>query len=130
VDGIVGNPLYQLNYPDFTAHKIADDLYYLFNKTPDVYRFSDQGATVLVYFTGSLMWGFGGDVNKPEQSVIRVYNDTWPEGRDVIQFSFKAGTVRGVGYQDGELTVVTDTTRPSGTKHNEVRTPLQWRVTY
>ena len=130
VDGIVSNPLYQLRYPELTAHKIADDLYYLFSKTPDVYRFSEQGATVMVYFTGSLMWGFGGDVNKPEQSVIRVYNATWPEGQDIAQFSFKAGTVRGIGYQQGKLTVVTDSTRPSGVKQHEIRKPRQWQIAF
>lgn len=126
-------PLWQISYPDFSATPIVDDTFYLHVTVPAVYRFPEQNLSVLVYFTGSIAWGFGGDVNKPEYSVIRVYNDRWPAGQDIARFGFSSGIVRSVAAEttdDGQstLVVLTDPTRPSGVEGSEVLPPKQWRV--
>lgn len=47
----------------------------------------------MIYYTGSFDFAFGGDSSRPKFSVLRIYNQQYPEGRDIVRFSFKAGTV-------------------------------------
>lgn len=124
-------PLWQATTDELVAEQIVADTYYLHCKLPDVYRFAAADTTVLVYFTGNLSWGFGGDVNKPQNSVIRVYNPAYPDGKDIASISFAGGMIRDVSLQtddegNSELILLGDTTRPSGAKHNEIRPPRQW----
>ncbi len=124
-------PLWQATTDELVAEQIVADTYYLHCKLPDVYRFAAADTTVLVYFTGNLSWGFGGDVNKPQSSVIRIYNPAYPDGKDIASISFAGGMIRDVSLQtddagNTELILLGDTTRPSGAKHNEIWPPRQW----
>ena len=103
----------------FAARHIATDSYYLHEKLPDIYWFDDLNVRVMVYFVGSLSWGFGGDVNRPKYSVVRVYSDDYPYGQDIASFSFAAGMIRDVSAVmtpagQLQLTLLGDVRRPSG----------------
>jgi hypothetical protein len=52
--------------------KIAEDTYFTFVRPPVVFRPKGFGGLVLVYYTGSVNYGFGGDSSRPEFSFIRI----------------------------------------------------------
>ena len=130
-------PLWQGERDTFRAHKVDPDTFYLHAKLPDMYDFAEINSRIMVYFNDSLSWGFGGDVTKPKFSILRIYNATWPEGKDIAKFSFSAGMVRDIRLAEGSeagdatirLQVLTDPARPSGAEDKKERPARQWRVT-
>jgi hypothetical protein len=107
--------------------KIAEDTYFTFVRPPVVFRPKGFGGLVLVYYTGSVNYGFGGDSSRPEFSFIRIYNETYKEGLDVAKFGFKAGTIVHVEWRDNALIATGDPNRPAAAQ-KEPRPARIWRI--
>lgn len=108
----VDDKLWQVSRQDFSRQLLTEDPYFTFARPPRVFYPLGFAGTVLVYYVDSVHFGFGGDSSRPKYSVVRVYTDAAPEGRDLAKLSFRAGTVVNVQYQDETLLLHADPTPP------------------
>lgn len=121
----VDNVLWQVDQATYQRHLLTKDPYFTFSRPPRLFRPDGFPGTVLVYYEGSVSYGFGGDCSRPRYSILRVFTESRPAGIDLARFSFKAGTLVDVEYRNGELIVTGDPSRPG---EPERRAPRVWRV--
>jgi len=119
--------LWQVEYDGFNKAQLSTKPYYSFVRPPKVFLFEDSNEQVIVYYTESYDFAFGGDSSRPKYSVVRIYNSENPEGRDIIKFGFKAGAVVSVikvadGYQ-----LITDPSLPAMAEKPRV-SPRKWKI--
>ena len=121
--------LWQARYEGLEKQLISDDPYYVHARTPKVFVFDDPEEQMLVYYEGSFDFGFGGDASRPKFSVLRLYNEQHPEGIDLIEIGFKAGTVIEVERVDGAYIVSTDPSLPRMVDKPGVP-PRKWKIEF
>ena len=82
---------------------------------PIVRRPDGFDGVLLVHHKNDIEWKFGLH-DRPEKSLLRLYNHQHPEGKDILEVSAKLGAIVDVGYdpKDDALEVVIDTSRPDG----------------
>lgn len=100
---------------DHTTYKqilLSEDPYYSFSRPPKIFKPEGLDGEVLVYYVGSLDWGFGGNSSRPQYSVVRLFSDAYPQGIDLVKFAFKAGTIVEVEFRDKALILTGDPTVP------------------
>ena len=118
--------LWLINHTTHEQTKLTDDPYYSFSRPPKVFKPEGLNGEVLVYYVGSIAYGFGGDCCRPQYSVVRLFSSTRPQGIDLIKFAFKAGTIVEVDFKDGALVLTGDPSRP---RTDEDRLPPRlWQV--
>lgn len=117
--------LWQVSHATYARKLLTEDPYFPFNRPPRVFLPEGFMGVVLVYYTGSVDFGFGGDSSRPKYSVIRLYTEDYPSGHDVARFSFRAGTIIDVKYVDDFLILYGDPSRPSSKKRLP---PRLWRI--
>ncbi len=104
--------LWQVDKANLKKTKIAEDLYFVFEKPPMIFKPKGFEGIIVIYYTGSVDYGFGGDSSRPEFSHIRIYNDQFTNGTDIAKFGFKAGTIVDVKWSNGALILTGDPSRP------------------
>lgn len=104
--------LWQVDVTTLEKVKIAGDLYYSFIRPPKIFISKDNNEIAVIYYTGSRNYAFGGNSSRPKLSVIRIYNSKFPEGKDIVNFSFKAGTIIDITWKNDGLILVGDPTPP------------------
>ncbi len=100
--------------------------------TPSLRVFSNSKADeqVLVYYSKEdYIYGFGGDVQRPRKSFIRFFDEATPEGRDLAEFSYKAGMIVDVEFAGADLILTGDRNRPSLVKDNK-RPQTKWKLSF
>lgn len=105
--------LWQVERTTLKKEKLAGDIYFSFERPPMVFSPSGFGGVVIVYYTGSFLYAYGGDNSRPKFSVIRIYNNDFPDGKDVAKFGFKAGTIVDVRWENESLILTGDPSRPA-----------------
>jgi hypothetical protein len=121
--------LWQLNKNTFTKNTVSEDVYYSFVRPPMVFKPGGFNGTVVVYYTGSINYAFGGDSSRPEWSVLRIYTEDYPDGIDIAKFGFKAGTIIDVQWKDEALIVTGDPSLP-GMAQQPARAVRVWEVKF
>lgn len=121
--------LWQLNKNTFTKNIVSEDVYYSFVRPPMVFKPNGFNGTVVVYYTGSVDYAFGGDSSRPEWSVLRIYTEDYPDGIDIAKFGFKAGTIIDVQWNDEALIVTGDPSLP-GMARQPARAVRVWEVKF
>jgi hypothetical protein len=119
--------IWQVDKNNLEKHKIAEDPYFTFVRPPMIFRPEGFGGLVLVYYIGSVNYGFGGDSSRPEFSYIRIYNDKFEQGLDIAKFGFKAGTIVNVEWENNALIATGDPSRPAAA-YQEPRPARVWRI--
>ena len=82
---------------------------------------------VVIYYTGSVDYGFGGNSSRPKYSFIRIYNERFKQGLGVAKFGFKAGTIVDIKWIDNALVVTSDPSRPLAT-NQKVMARRIWKI--
>ncbi|WP_024460860.1 hypothetical protein [Marinimicrobium sp. LS-A18] len=121
----VRSKLWQVSHADYSRVLLSESPYYSFSRPPRTFRPDGFNGVVLVYYVGSVDYGFGGDCSRPKYSVIRLYSDRYPEGHDVARLSFRAGTIVDVRYEQEALVLYGDPTRPG---ESPSRRPRVWHL--
>ena len=121
--------LWQVSYDNLEKVLISDDPYYTHARTPKVFVFDQPEEQILVYYEGSFDFAFGGDSSRPKYSVLRLYNAQYPEGVDLIEIGFKAGTVIEVERVDGSYIVTTDPSLPRMTEKSRASL-RKWKIVF
>ena len=119
--------LWQVEYNDLNKTQLSTTPYYSFVRPPKVFIFEDANEQIVVYYTESYSFAFGGDSSRPKYSVVRIYNSEFPQGRDVIKFGFKAGTVLDVIKIDDGYQLIADPSLPAMAEKSRV-SPRKWKV--
>lgn len=119
--------LWQVEYNGLNKTRLSNDPYYTSTRPPKVFIFKDASEELVVYYTGSFDYAFGGDSSRPEYSVLRVYNAQHPEGLDIVKFGFKAGTIVDVKKMEGGYLVTGDPSRPAMADMPRL-SPRIWKV--
>lgn len=134
----VQDKLYQINIKDFQQRLIAEDVFlsrsYVsnFEKTSLpllVVAGKDRQAVFVVYYSGKWAYGFGGDVSRPKYSVVRIYNQQYPQGKDIVKFGLKAGVIEELKFADDKIFVRCDPGQPTDSKEKRKKNnSLFWIV--
>jgi len=119
------NKLWQVSHADYSRSLLTEDPYFTFDRPPRLFRPEGFAGTVLVYYTGSVDFGFGGDSSRPKHSVIRLFSEDYPSGHDIARFAFPAGTIVDIKYDNGALILYGDPSRPGSEKRLP---PRLWRL--
>ncbi len=119
--------LYQVNSASLKKTQIASDLYYCFLRPPMVFQPKGLDSVIVVYYVGSLNYGFGGDASRPEFSHIRIYNKKFPQGLEIAKFGLKAGTIVDIKSDAHHLTVTGDPSRPAAASQ-EPKPARIWKI--
>src|SRR5690606_25441905 len=90
--------LWLINHTTYEQTQLTEDPYYSFSRPPKVFKPDGLAGEVLVYYVGSISYGFGGDSDRPEYSVVRLFSNAYPQGIDLIKFAFKAGTIVDIEF--------------------------------
>ena len=117
--------LWQVKYNGLSKLRLSDDPYYAFGRPPKIFVFADE--RVVVYYTGSYDFAYGGDASRPQFSVLRVYNPDHPDGYDMIKIGFKAGVVLDVRKQGDSYLLITDPSFPAMARKPRVA-PRKWII--
>lgn len=126
--GYSDSRLWQVDRRTLHNTEVATDAYYVFDRPPMVFREKGFNGVVVVYYTGDFSYAFGGDSSRPEFSIIRIYNDRYPEGKDIVKIGFKGGTIVDVKADNGSLILTGDPSRPM--MAHQPRLPARiWKVT-
>ncbi len=110
--------------------KVATDVNGYYGYPSHLVRiFEPEGfkGTLVVYYTGSHLFGFGGDSFRPRQSHLMLYNDTFPEGKKLLSLSYKSGLIAEIQFTDGKLILTGDCSRPRQVDKHE-RPQKTWQV--
>jgi len=119
--------LWQVEYDGLNKKPLTKEPYFTFDRPPKVFIFRDAGEQLLVYYTGSYSYAYGGDSSRPQYSVLRVYSAQYPEGRDIVKVGFKAGTVLDVSKVDDGYVLTTDPSLPAMAEKPRVP-PRKWKI--
>ncbi|MBT4760736.1 MAG: hypothetical protein HOO06_03470 [Bdellovibrionaceae bacterium] len=123
----VDSRLWQVERETLSKKELTDDVYYSFSRPPKIFSFPNEKSLVLVYYVGSIDFAFGGDSSRPEFSVIRIYDEKYSEGIDVVKFGFKAGTIVDINLKNNTFTAMGDPSLPSMV--SEKRDPeRRWQI--
>jgi hypothetical protein len=117
--------LWQVSHQDYSRQLLTEDPYYTSARPPRVFQPEGFTGTVLVYYTGSVDFGFGGDSSRPKNSVIRLFTKEYPSGHEVARFAFRAGTIVDVKFEGGSLILYGDPSRPASDKRLP---PRVWKL--
>ena len=121
--------LWQVERETFNQSLIVKDPYFTFARPPMVFSPEGFNGHILIYYKESFNYGFGGDSSRPKYSFIRIYNDTYPEGKDIAQFGFKAGTIVNLEWKESSVFVTGDRSRPS--QSEKPRLPVRvWKIDF
>jgi len=140
--------LWSVNFDTLETTLISDNLYpeskrpvmclrYIYSgdrALPSSSPTFDKSAPSLsfgVYYTGFVRHGWHGDNGHPKKSIIRVYSDLFPDGKDIIEFSFNAGTIVKIDIDTrnpNRLNVMTDASLPGVTGERPVYV-REWKIT-
>jgi len=121
--------LWQVDRNSLEKTLLTKEPYYSFERPPKIFVADGFNGVVIVYYTGEYSYGFGGDSSRPEYSVIRVYNESFPDGMDVAKFDFKAGTIITVEWENNGLKLTGDPSKPGGEEKN--RKPARvWQISF
>jgi len=117
--------LWQVSHATYARTLLTEEPYFTFSRPPRIFLPEGFIGVVLVYYTGSIDFGFGGDSSRPRDSIIRLYTEDYPSGHDIVHFSFRAGTIVDVKYVDDYLIFYGDPSRPSSKKR---LSPRLWKL--
>lgn len=122
----VDSHLWQVNRHTLEKTEIASNIFFTFERPPKTFTPYGFDGVVVVYYIGSLTFDLGGHSSRPEFSVIRIFNKKFPDGKDIARFSFKAGIIVAVCFENNSLILTGDPSRPLV---NRPRLPARiWRV--
>lgn len=119
--------LWQVEYDGLNKIQLSSNPYYSFVRPPKIFVSEDTGEQMLVYYTGSYDFAFGGDSSRPQYSILRLYNSLYPEGRDIIKFGFKAGTIIDASKLDNGYLLTADPSLPAMAGKPRV-SPGKWKI--
>ncbi len=119
--------LWQLDKTTFEILKITEEPYHTFERPPLILNPNGYTGTIVVYYKGDISFGYGGDSSRPEQSVIRIYDQHHPKGKDIIQMSFAVGTIVNIEMDKKDFLVHTDPSLPSSAGKSRVP-PRTWQI--
>jgi len=123
--------LWQVETKTLKQQQITDKVYFIHSRPPKIFvsdRSIDSGENreiVVVYYKGEEhFFSYGGGATKPKFSVIRIYNSQYPDGNDLAEFNYKAGTIVEVKWKNDELILVGDPSPPRMAS-NKPRLPVR-----
>ncbi|WP_160153554.1 hypothetical protein [Microbulbifer sp. ALW1] len=119
--------LWQVSRENFETRLLEKNPYFTFSRPPKTFTPSGFEGVLLAIYRGVVSYGFGGDCSRPRYSILRAYTPAYPDGIDLARFSFKAGTIVDVQYQDGTMQVIGDPSRP-GAAGKDRRPPRVWNL--
>lgn len=130
--------LYQINIKDFQQGLIAEDIFLARSYVSDfektalpllVVAAENVQDVFVVYYIGRWAYGFGGDVSRPKYSVIRIYNQQYPQGKDIVKLGLKAGVIKELKFAGDEIFIRCDPGQPTDSKEKRERNnSLFWRI--
>lgn len=121
--------LWQLDTQTIEKTILTKDPFYSFSRPPKIFMPEGFNGIVIIYYVGSHSFGFGGGSSVPKESVLRVYNNQYPEGQDLVRFYYKAGTIVDVKWNDNSLILTGDPSKPDGAE--KYRKPARvWQVSF
>lgn len=127
--------LWQVSVDTFEQKQIAKQVYFT-HKRPTKIFVSDKNnhlgnsqEIALIYYTGEeRFFSYGGGATKPKRSIVRVYNDQYPNGQDMAEFNYKAGTIVDVKWQSDEIVLISDPSPPKMAS-NKPKLPVRvWKL--
>lgn len=83
---------------------------------------------LVVYYTGTHMFAFGGDSVRPKFSHLMQYNENHPDGLKLLKLAYNSGIIINIEYKGGNLILTGDRNRPRMVKDFE-RNMSYWQVT-
>jgi hypothetical protein len=119
--------LYLVNPRTLDKQHIASDPHYSFVRPPKVIQLDNFAGVVLIYYTGSYDYAYGGDSSRPKKSIVRIFNDQYVAGIDVVEMAFASGTIVDVQFENDTLILTGDPSRPSQSQQERLP-PRFWRV--
>ncbi len=119
--------LWQINRHDLSKTFLADKPYFTHAIPPKVFQPPSFDGSILVHYTDSVDYAFGGDSSRPKYSTVRVFTPQFPEGQDVVKLGFEAGMVVDVSVVEGQLELLTDPSLPAMADKPRVP-PRIWQV--
>ena len=119
--------IYLINPYTFDNKIIASDPYYSFARPPKVIQLDNFNGIVLIYYIGSYSYAYGGDSSRPKKSIVRVFNEQYVTGIDVVEMSFASGTIVDVYFENNSLILTGDPSRPSQSGQERL-SPRFWKV--
>jgi len=123
----VDTKLWQVNLDTFEKTLLSEQPYFTFEFPPKVLTPEGYNGVIVIYYSGVVSYGYGGDVSRPEVSTIRIYSDIYPQGYDLVSFHYKAGTIFDVKLAGDKLLFIGDPSRPSSIENHE-RPARFWQV--
>ncbi len=123
--------LWQVELSSLNKTLLTMKPYYSFKRPPKVFLHPGNETVVVVYYIGQIHFGIamGGDNSRPKQSVVRIYNNDYPEGKDIVNFKFSQGTIISTAFESGDLIVTGDPSKPGGESKN--RKPARvWKISF
>jgi len=124
----VDTKLWQVDIQSFEKTLLSEKPYYTFELAPKVLSPEGYNGVIVIYYSGGISYGYGGDVSRPELSTVRLYSDTYPQGHDLVSFHYKAGTIIDVSVAGDKLIFTGDPSRPTSIDNHE-RPARFWQVT-
>ncbi|WP_428821140.1 hypothetical protein [Microbulbifer sp. MCCC 1A16149] len=119
--------LWQVSKKNFEIVLLEKNPYFTFSRPPKTFTPQGFDGVLVAVYSGVVSYGFGGDCSRPRYSILRAYTSTYPSGIDLARFSFRAGTIVDVDWQDGTLMVIGDPSRPAAAGRDRMP-PRVWRV--
>ncbi|WP_078085907.1 hypothetical protein [Microbulbifer mangrovi] len=119
--------LWQVSKKNFDVVLLEKNPYFTFSRPPKTFTPEGFDGVLVAVYRGVVSYGFGGDCSRPRYSILRAYTSTYPLGIDLARFSFRAGTIVDVAWQDGALVVTGDPSRPAAAGRDRIP-PRVWRV--
>lgn len=121
--------IYQVHRESFEKIEVGQKAYFYFDRAPVVFQPEGFGGQVAVFYSDyySFSFGGGGDSSRPKFSIVRIYNDSFPEGKSIVSFGFKAGIIVDIKWRDGSLIAIGDPSRPFNEKE-EYLPVREWEI--
>lgn len=121
--------LWQVDLRTFKKIVLTKDPYYSHDRPPKAFVNKHISEKIVIYYTGDYSFGFGGYSSRPKKSVVRIYNRQFPEGKDIASFAFKAGTIVNVEWNEKNIVLTGDPSKPGGSIKNRVPA-RKWEITF
>ncbi len=118
---------YNVNRRTFEKTQVVENTYFTSARPPAVFKPRGFDGVVAVIYSETYTFAFGGDSSAPQLSTVRLYDSKNPEGKNILRFGFKAGTIVDVRFEDDKLIAVGDPTRPAN-ENKEFLPRIEWVI--
>lgn len=116
--------LWQISHHDY-SHLLLTDTPYYTSEPPHLFKPDGFSGMILVYYSGIVTFGYGGDSSRPHFSTIRLFNAEHPVGIDIARLSLNAGKVVDIKIEGDAIIAYCDPNLPN----SETDLPLNvWKI--